>query len=109
MSTITIEFTKEQLIAYAEHVIKTASEYPHTMPAQADKRLAEIALAAMTAPDYIPPHILDAMSEMCDGGFNAQGNWDLCRESVMPPAPCSRCGTISDRPDGEHYCHSKSQ
>lgn len=74
-------------------------------PPEVVKRLAEIALALLTVPDDIPPHVLDAMSEMCDAGFDAQGIWDLCRGSIMPPAPCPRCGTVSGRPDGGHYCH----
>jgi ssDNA-binding Zn-finger/Zn-ribbon topoisomerase 1 len=27
----------------------------------------------------------------------------------IPPASCPRCGTISDRPDGVHYCHSRNK
>lgn len=42
-------FTKEQLIGFAENIIATAAKYPTSAPAQADKRLAEIALAALTA------------------------------------------------------------
>ncbi|EPL0394290.1 hypothetical protein QCJ66_000951 [Enterobacter ludwigii] len=109
MSTITKSFTKEHLIEHAKkHIahdmwLKKKFGENHNTPATVE--LAEIALAVLTAPDYIPPHVLDAMSDMCDGGFNAQGIWDLCRESIMPPAPCTRCGTVSDRPDGGHYCH----
>lgn len=105
-----MEFTKQQLITHV--TAKAARIKPDSQAndsrrneALMNKRVLEIALAALTAPDYIPPHVLDAMSDMCDGGFNAQGIWDLCRESIMPPAPCPRCGTVSDRPDGGHYCH----
>lgn len=105
-----MEFTKQQLIT---HVTAKAARIKPDSQANDSRRnealmnkcVLEIALAALTAPDYIPPHVLDAMSDMCDGGFNAQGIWDLCRESIMPPAPCPRCGTVSDRPDGGHYCH----
>jgi hypothetical protein len=69
----------------------------------------EIALASLTAPDDIPPHVLDSMSDMCDGGFDAQGIWDLCRASIMPPTPCPRCGCSSSRPKGEHYCHPSNK
>ncbi|EGF4813902.1 hypothetical protein ICF92_003247 [Escherichia coli] len=107
------KFTKEQLIEQAQEDADTwraAAEQFSPHPAQRQYaairlRVAEIALAALTAPDYIPPHVEDAMGDMCDGGFNAQGIWDLCRESIMPPEPCLRCGTVSDRPDGAHYCH----
>lgn len=74
-----------------------------------NKHILEIALAALVVPSDIPPHVLDAMSDMCDGGFDAQGIWDLCRESTAPPVACPRCGAISTRPNGEHYCHSQSE
>lgn len=104
-----MEFTKEQLIARANHTLHEGKAFLAAHPEYdgmaKDAALLEIALAALSAPDYIPPHVLDAMSDMCDGGFNAQGIWDLCRESIMPAEPCPRCGTTSDRPDGAHYCH----
>lgn len=105
-----MEFTKEQLIAHI--TAKAARIKPDSQvndnrrnEALMNKCVLKIALAALTAPDYIPPHVLDAMSDLCDGGFNAQGIWDLCRESIMPAEACPRCGTTSDRPDGAHYCH----
>ena len=103
--------TKEQLIAHITQRlarIKPHSQVNYNLRNEAlmNKRVLEIALAALTAPDYIPPHVLDAMSNMCDGGFNAKGIWDLCRESILPPEPCPRCGTVSNRPDGAHYCHA---
>lgn len=106
-----MEFTKEQLM---EHVTRQLDQYHRLIKAQPlgdntynHKTIAamEIARAALSAPNYIPPHVLDAMSDMCDGGFNAQGIWALCRESIMPPTPCPRCGTVSAMPDGSHYCH----
>lgn len=111
MSTITREFTKEQLIERLKHHKATAEMFAEdalkSMAAKMDVRIFEIALASLTAPEDIPPHVLDAMSDMCDGGFDGQGIWDLCHESIMPPAACPRCGTVSDRPDGGHYCHVK--
>lgn len=38
----------------------------------------------LAVPNDIPPHVLDAMSDMCDGGFDAQGIWDLCRAAHQP-------------------------
>lgn len=107
-----MEFTKEQLIA---HITTKAARIKPDMQrnislrieALMNKRELEIALASLTVPDDIPPHVLDAMSDMCDAGFDAQGIWDLCRKSNLPPEPCPRCGTVSDRPDGAHYCHSR--
>ena len=107
-----MEFTKEQLIA---HITTKAARIKPDMQrnislrieALMNKRELEIALASLTAPDDIPPHVLDAMSDMCDAGFDAQGIWDLCRKSILPPEPGPRCGTVSDRPDGAHYCHSR--
>lgn len=108
-----MQFTKEQLI---EHIGKRMDDRRGLLNKATlapgfreylEKEVAtdEIALASLTAPDDIPPHVLDAMSDMCDGGFDAQGIWDLCREAIMPPTSCPRCGTVSDRPDGVHYCH----
>ncbi|MGN7914707.1 hypothetical protein [Enterobacter sp. 22466] len=102
-------FTKEQLIERVKNMLRAYKGKVKTHPEYdgmaADVELLEIALAALTAPVYIPLHVEDAMADMCDGGFNAQGIWDLCRESIMPPKPCPCCGTTSDRPDGGHYCH----
>lgn len=103
-------FTKEQLIEQARKNIEVLEGAVTRLPGNSEiarihLRLAEITLATLTAPDDIPPHVLDAMSDMCDGGFDAQGIWDLCRASIMPPEPCSRCGVVSQRPDGAHYCH----
>ncbi|TNL09919.1 hypothetical protein CYD30_11705 [Kosakonia cowanii] len=108
------QFTKEQLI---EHITSKAARIKPDRQIQEEYRIEalmnlqvlEIALAALTAPDYIPPHVLDAMGDMCDGGFNAQGIWDLCRESIMPPTACPRCGLVPGRPDGVHYCHAGSK
>jgi hypothetical protein len=30
-------------------------------------------------------------------------------DTDIPPSPCPRCRTISDRPDGVHYCHSSNK
>ncbi|MEB5981820.1 hypothetical protein [Enterobacter vonholyi] len=107
-----MEFTKEQLIAHI--TAKATRVKPDSMvndslriEAQMNERALEIALASLTAPNDIPPYVLNAMSDMCDAGFDAQGIWDLCRKSILPPEPCPRCGTVSDRPDGAHYCHSR--
>ena len=103
-----MEFTKEQLIAHITAKaarIKPDMQINNTLRIEAlmNKRELEIALASLTVPDAIPPHVLDAMSDMCDAGFDAQGIWDLCRKSILPPEPCPRCGIVSDRPDGAHY------
>lgn len=100
-----MRFTKEQLVARALENLRALECFPVQTVPQMDLALIEIALAALNAPDDIPPHVLDAMSDMCDAGFDGQGIWDLCRASIMPPTPCPRCGTVSNRPDGAHYCH----
>lgn len=102
------QFSKEQLINLTREDVEFWRERNELIPSihtSMRQSQAEIALAMLTAPDFIPPHVEDAMGEMCDGGFNAQGIWSLCRKSLMPPKPCPRCGTASDRPDGVHYCH----
>lgn len=108
-----MEFTKEQLIEWAEDFRMLAQcavdARPDDVAAAKNLALAEIALAALTAPDDIPPPVLDAMSDMCDAGFDAQGIWDLCKAEITgenEPQPCPRCGVTSTRPNGEHYCHA---
>lgn len=83
------EITKEQLVTHIQRhnagisrAIKQCESGDNTYN---EKLLAvnEIALAALTAPDDIPRPVLDAMSDMCDGGFNAQGIWDLCKAAII--------------------------
>ncbi|RAP71270.1 hypothetical protein ACZ87_01917 [Candidatus Erwinia dacicola] len=70
-----MEFTKEQLIA---HIAAKASRIKPDLQvndslrieALMNKRVLEIALASLTVPDDIPPHVLDAMSDMCDAGYH---------------------------------------
>ncbi|MEE9647970.1 hypothetical protein [Enterobacter soli] len=106
--------TKEQLIAYITTRalrIKPDKQVNEQLRIEAgmNKRILEIALAVLTAPDDIPPRVLDAMSDMCDGGFDSQGIWDLCRESIMPPTPCSHCGAVLDRPGGASHYHTEDE
>ena len=49
MSTITKEFTKEQLIERLQHRISVASGFPESEKAQMDLELARIALASLEA------------------------------------------------------------
>ncbi|MCM8014784.1 hypothetical protein SPM41_03145 [Enterobacter hormaechei subsp. xiangfangensis] len=49
MSTITKEFTKEQLIEKLQHRISVASGFPESEKAQMDLELARIALASLEA------------------------------------------------------------
>lgn len=103
------KFTKEQLIERAKSVIHLAARHPESHTARLDAAINETALAALTTPDDIPPPVLDAMSDMCDAGFDAQGIWDLCKAEITgknETQPCPRCGVTSTRPNGEHYCHS---
>lgn len=52
MSTITKEFTKEQLIEKLQHRISVASGFPESEKAQMDLELARIALASLEAEAY---------------------------------------------------------
>lgn len=54
---------------------------PNADPRRVIKLYAEPQTVALT--DDIPPHVLDAISDMCDGGFDAQGIWDLCRAAML--------------------------
>lgn len=105
-----MKFSTQELITVArsdrDEWARAVEARPHAVKYQQWLQIADIALSVLTAPRDIPPQVLDAMSDMCDGGFDAQGIWDLCKASIMPPAPCPRCGTVSSRPDGEHYCHA---
>lgn len=111
-----MQFTKEQLIAHTEALIESqrqcipgANAPENVCTYEMDVAVLEIALAALTTPDDIPPPVLDAMSDMCDAGFDAQGIWDLCKAEITgknESQPCPRCGVTSTRPNGEHYCHA---
>lgn len=106
-------FTHEQIIAHVtawygrihpERVLPDMRS-----EAEMNKRVMEIALTALkaTAPVTIPPHVLDAMSEMCDGGFDAQGIWDLCRQefalaALNEPQQCAHVNMDCD--DGQARC-----
>lgn len=54
---------------------------PNADPRRVIKLYAEPETVAL--PDDIPPHVLNAISDMCDGGFDAQGIWDLCRAAML--------------------------
>lgn len=72
-----MEFTSAQLIGFAETIISTAKKYPDSLPAQADKCLAEIALATLRAPEESP-------CKYCGGSgyFRWQQSANMC------PCPC---------------------
>ena len=53
MSTITKEFTKEQLIARAEMRLAMVAGFPESKLAQMDKCLAKIALAVLKAEPFL--------------------------------------------------------
>ncbi|ENI2423238.1 hypothetical protein ABXQ62_003591 [Escherichia coli] len=105
-----MKFSTQELITVArsdrDEWARAVEACPHAVKYQQWLQIADIALAVLTAPRNIPPQVLDSMSDMCDGGFDAQGIWDLCKSSIMPPEPCPRCRTVSSRPNGEHYCHA---
>lgn len=93
------KFTKEQLILKAQENVEFFRErlglMPQSQPMALSLRLAEIALAALTADDcvYLDPD-----------GDDAEVLVPI-PQRLMPPDPCLRCGTVSSRPNGEHYCH----
>lgn len=47
------------------------------------ERVVADAIGIADVPDDIPRPVLDRMSDMCDGGFDAQGIWDLCKAAII--------------------------
>lgn len=47
------------------------------------ERAVADAIGIADVPDDIPRHVLDKMSDMCDGGFDGQGIWDLCKAAIL--------------------------
>ncbi|MEG5715768.1 DUF551 domain-containing protein [Enterobacter hormaechei] len=100
MSTITKEFTKEQLIEKLQHRISVASGFPESEKAQMDLELARIALASLEA---------EAVGEVVLGEFDdcgchpdarvaciaadGQADWENFKDGTRlytaPPAPVS--------------------
>lgn len=111
------KFTKEQLIERAKSVIHLAARHPESHTARLDAAINETALAALTAPDGLLAAQLRVVEletaikthsesthfcEVC-GKDDPCATDDVC--SVLHE-PCVLCGVISERPNGEHYCHS---
>ncbi|EKS6362170.1 DUF551 domain-containing protein [Enterobacter hormaechei subsp. oharae] len=88
MSTITKEFTKEQLIEKLKHRISVASGFPDSEKAQMDLELARIALASLEAE---PVALRDERSG--SGGISKKPGFnDLPHGAPLytaPPAPVS--------------------
>lgn len=81
-------FTKEQLITNISAKaarIRPDSQVNDSLRIEAlmNKRVLEIALAALTAPDDVPPRVEDGICHMSDGGVNAQGIWELCKAAAL--------------------------
>lgn len=85
------QYTKEQLTEHAQlrnKVLKRLIADVTTDEASREyysRELAysEIALAALIAPDDVPPRVEDGICHMSDGGVNAQAIWELCKAAVM--------------------------
>jgi len=100
MSTITKEFTKEQLIDQAKKNIEVLRGAAERIPGASDAavihlKLAEIALAALTAepvsvPKDIPDSVFDVLSQACGGGGKAcdfaDELWNACRAAMLQGA-----------------------
>ncbi|MGX8816720.1 hypothetical protein [Enterobacter kobei] len=94
MSTITREFTKEQLIEKLKHRISVASGFPQSEKAQMDLELARIALASLEAE---PVCVIDQSNlDYLKSGSDADV-WPASRTEMgdvllylsAPPAPVS--------------------
>ncbi|MEB7917492.1 hypothetical protein [Enterobacter mori] len=84
------QFTRKQLIEQATKNIAslrfctTHSTYECVREKlELELRIAEIALATLTAPNDVPRPVLDGICDMSDAGVNAQGIWELCKAAVM--------------------------
>lgn len=93
MSTITKEFTKEQLIEKLQHRISVASGFPESEKAQMDLELARIALASLEAEAY--GYVHKAAYETA-GSCGLSNDHEAYRDSsthiavyTAPPAPVS--------------------
>lgn len=93
MSTITKEFTKEQLIERLQHRISVASGFPESEKAQMDLELARIALASIEAEAY--GYVHKAAYEQA-GSCGLSSDHEAYRDSpthiavyTVPPAPVS--------------------
>lgn len=115
-------FTKEQLIEQARKNIEVLKGAVTRLPGNSEiarihLRLAEITLTALTAPDNLLATQLRVVEletaikihsesthfcEVC-GKDDPCATDDVC--SVLHE-PCVLCGVISERPNGEHYCHA---
>lgn len=80
------QFSKEQLINLTRDDVEFWQERNELIPSMhTSMRLyqAEIALAALTAPNDVPRSVLDGICYLSDGGVNAQAIWKLCKAAVM--------------------------
>ncbi|HFK5630535.1 TPA: hypothetical protein ACG0A5_002971 [Enterobacter roggenkampii] len=90
MSTITKEFTKEQLIEKLQHRISVASGFPESEKAQMDLELARIALASLEAEPvaYIFKHPAGRLFWALTDESN-KGQSDVMPVYTAPPAPAN--------------------
>ena len=100
MSTITKEFTKEQLIERLQHRISVASGFPESEKAQMDLELARIALASLEAEVSGRNPVLayaDSYRDMAKQGVESIPVWSVITDLerniaplyTAPPAPVS--------------------
>lgn len=100
MSTITREFTKEQLIEKLQHRIAVAAKYPDLEEAQLDAAIFKIALASLEAKPIGAFHISDQQV----GGttdYIKDGEWPIddgvIEVYAAPPAPVSVPDAMDDQ------------
>ncbi|EMW2143322.1 DUF551 domain-containing protein [Enterobacter hormaechei] len=100
MSTITKEFTKEQLIQKLKHRISVASGFPDSEKAKMDLELARIALASLEAEASGRNPVLayaDSYRDMANQGVESIPVWSVITDLerniaplfTAPPAPVS--------------------
>lgn len=87
MSTITKEFTKEQLIEKLKHRISVASEFPESEKAKIDLELARIALASLESESaqVVPEEMTPQQASRSYGGEvrGYRDGWNDCRAAML--------------------------
>lgn len=121
-----VDFLKQYADAIIAGLTRRRASVPLTLAQEAELKVAQVALKALLREQSMPvkivvnpPFVVDwSQSERRDCSMcGAEGVATLhdpdgvlrCEHCFEDLEPCVRCGTVSTRPDGAHYCHVKDQ